>query len=398
MTVFFLDSVRFGGRTAIPGAARTREERETFMKWSWKLGKFAGIDVYLHTTFVLFLVWIAAMHWMRGHDLDAMLSGVAFMIALFGSVLLHEFGHALTARKYGIGTRDITLLPIGGISRIERMPDVPSQELAVALAGPAVNVVIALALLSLLSATNSWVPLDELALTHGSLVERVMLANMSLLFFNLLPAFPMDGGRVLRALLAMRMSYSRATRMAAGVGQVFAVIFGMIGLFVNPMLTLIAIFVWFGASQEAASTLMKISFAGIPVSKAMLTEFHSLRADDSLARAVELILQGSQHDFPVLDENRITGLLTRTDLIAALAKNGSGFRVADAMRRDFYSVESSEPLETVFLRVAQAQDYTIPVTQNGQLVGLLTSDNLAEFFMLHSAIEQSEQRKQPRAA
>jgi predicted transcriptional regulator len=186
--------------------------------------------------------------------------------------------------------------------------------------------------------------------------------------------------------------------MAAVVGQVFAVIFGMVGLFVSPLLTLIAVFVWFGASQEAAVTLMKVSFAGVPVSKAMLTDFQSLREDDSLARAVELILQGSQHDFPVLDKNRVTGLLTRTDLIAALATNGSGFRVVDAMRRDFYTVESSEPLETVFLRVAQAQDYTIPVIQSGQLVGLLTSDNLAEFFTLHSALEQSAQRKQPRAA
>jgi Zn-dependent protease len=346
----------------------------------------------------MFLLWIAAMHWMSGHDFDTMLSGVAFMIALFGSVLLHEFGHALTARKYGISTRDITLLPIGGISRMERMPDVPSQELAVALAGPAINVAIAVVLFGFLSLTNSWVPLDELALTRGSLVERVMLANISLLFFNLLPAFPMDGGRALRALLAMRMSYSRATRMAAGVGQVFAVIFGLVGLLLNPLLVLIAIFIWFGASQEASATLMKASFAGVPVSKAMLTDFQSLREEDSLARAVELTLHGSQHDFPVLNENRVTGLLTRKDLIAALATHGSGLLVADAMRRDFYAVEPSEPLETVFLRMAQAQDYTIPVIQYGKLVGLLTSDNLAEFFMLHTALEQSAQRKQSRAA
>jgi Zn-dependent protease/CBS domain-containing protein len=369
-----------------------------FVKWSWKLGRFAGIDVYLHTTFVLFLVWIAAMQWMSGHDFDSMLSGVAFMIALFGSVLLHEFGHALMARKYGIGTRDITLLPIGGVSRMERMPDVPSQELAVALAGPAVNVVITLALFGFLSVTDSRVPLDELALTHGSLVERLMLANISLLLFNLLPAFPMDGGRALRGLLAMRMSYSRATRTAAGVGQVFAVIFGLVGLLVRPLLVLIAIFVWFGASEEAAATLMKASFAGIPVRKAMLTDFQSLRGDDSLARAVELILQGSQHDFPVLDENRVTGLLTRTDLIAALATHGSGFRVADAMRRNFCAVEPSEPLETVFLRVPRTPDFTIPVIERGQLVGLLTSDNIAELFMLHSALEESAQRKQYQAA
>jgi CBS-domain-containing membrane protein len=242
------------------------------------------------------------------------------------------------------------------------------------------------------------VPLDKLALTHGSLLERVLLANISLLFFNLLPAFPMDGGRALRALLACWVNYGEATRIAAAVGQVFAVIFGFVGLFVNPILVLIAIFVWFGASQEAAATLMKLSFAGIPVRKVMLTDFQSLREDDALSRAVDLILAGSQHDFPVLDGNRVTGLLTRTDLIAALSKRGPECRVADAMRRDYRTIEPSDPLEGVFMRIAESQEYAIPVTEGGRLVGLLTSDNLAEYFMLYTALEQSRQHKQPQAA
>jgi Zn-dependent protease/CBS domain-containing protein len=364
------------------------------MKWSWKLGKFAGIDVYVHATFILLLVWIASLHWMSAHNVEAMLVGIAFMLALFGSVLLHEFGHALTAKAFGIGTRDITLLPIGGISRIEKMPAEPRQELAVALAGPAVNIVIAALLFVFLLARNAWVPLGELSLMRGSLIERVLLANISLLFFNLLPAFPMDGGRALRALLACWVNYGQATRIAAGVGQVFAVIFGFIGLLVNPLLLLIAVFVWFGASQEAAATLMKLSFAGIPVSKAMLTDFQSLREDDTLSRAVDLILRGSQHDFPVLDGNRVSGLLTRTDLIAALSSHGPEYSVGDAMRRDYRTVEASDPLEEVFLRTSGSREYAIPVTQAGRLVGLLTSDNLAEFFLLHSALEHSRQHKQ----
>jgi Zn-dependent protease len=368
------------------------------MKWSWKLGKFAGIDVYLHTTFILFLVWIASIHWMTGHSFEAMITGVVFILALFGSVLLHEFGHALTARRYGIGTRDITLLPIGGVSRLERMPAEPLRELAVALAGPAVNVGIAVALFIFLVMTGQWTPLDELALARGSLLERVMLANASLVFFNLLPAFPMDGGRALRAFLALWMSYGRATQVAAAVGQGFALIFGFVGLLVNPLLVLIAVFVWFGASQEAAATLMKLSFSGIPASKAMLTDFQALREDDTLARAVDLILKGSQHDFPVLEDNRVTGLLTRKDLIAALSRHGSGYRVGDAMRRDFFTVDSSEPLEAVFMRIAQPQDYMIPVTQSGLLVGLLTSDNLAEFFMLQTALQESARRGRRPAA
>jgi len=368
------------------------------MKWSWKLGKFAGIDVYLHTTFILLLVWIVSMHWMAGHSVEVMFSGLAFMLGLFGSVLLHEFGHALTAKAFGIGTRDITLLPIGGISRIEKMPDKPRQELAVALAGPAVNIVIAGLLFVFLFRTNGWVPLDELALTQGSLLERVLLANISLLFFNLLPAFPMDGGRALRALLACWVNYSQATRIAAGVGQVFAVIFGFVGLLVNPLLVLIAVFVWFGASQEAAATLMKLSFDGIPVRKVMLTDFQSLREDDTLSRAVDLILAGSQHDFPVLDGNGVTGLLMRTDLIAGLSKRGPGCHVADAMRRDYRTIDASDPLEGVFTRIAESQEYAIPVTEAGRLVGLLTSDNVAEFFMLQMALEQSRQHKQAQAA
>jgi Zn-dependent protease len=368
------------------------------MKWSWKLGKFAGINVYLHATFILLLAWITLMPWMAGHSIATMLSGLAFMLALFGSVLLHEFGHALTAKIYGIGTHDITLLPIGGMSRMERMPEEPKQELTVALAGPAVNIVIAATLLVVLTATDTWVPLDKLALTQGSFLERVLLANVSLLFFNLLPAFPMDGGRALRALLAFRMNYGQATRLAAAVGQVFAVIFGLIGLLVNPLLVLIAVFVWFAASQEAAATLMKLSFAGIPVKEAMLTDFQTLREEDKLARAVDLVLAGSQHDFPVVEENRVTGLLTRTHLITALSKNGPEYRVADAMQRDFRTVESTEQLESVLMRAAQLQEYAIPVTQSGRIVGLLTADNLAEFFMLRTAMEQAGLRKQPRAA
>ncbi len=368
------------------------------MKWSWKLGKFAGIDVYAHATFIFLLVWIALMHWMGGHSADTMLSGIVFMLALFGSVLLHEFGYALTAKAYGIATREITLLPFGGGSRMERMPEKPRQELAVALAGPGVNVLIAGVLFVYLLVTNAWVPFETLTLTHGSLTERTLLANISLLFFNLLPAFPMDGGRALRAFLAFWMSYGQATRVAAGVGQLFAVIFGFIGLLVSPLLVLIAIFVWFGASQEAAATLMKVSFAGIPVSKAMLTDFHALREDDSLSRAVDLILAGSQHDFPVLDGNRVTGLLTRTDLIGALSRHGPSCRVGEAMRRDYRTIDSSEPLDAVFMRIGQTQDYTVPVTQAGRLVGLLTSENVAEFFMLHTALEQSRHGKQPQAA
>ena len=171
------------------------------MKWTWRLGKIAGIDVHVHITFTLLIAWIALSHWVEAGTLASVLSGTAFIMAIFLCVVLHEYGHALTARRYGIGTKDITLLPIGGLARLERMPEKPSQEFWVALAGPAVNVGIAILLLGWLTATGTIRPLSELEMTHGPFLERLMLVNLGLVLFNLIPAFPLDGGRMLRAAL-----------------------------------------------------------------------------------------------------------------------------------------------------------------------------------------------------
>src|SRR5512135_1148628 len=170
------------------------------MPWSWRLGTVAGIPIYLHGTFLLLIAIVLFSDWVREQSLVAAGAGVLFVLAVFGTVVLHEFGHALTAKRYGIRTRDITLLPIGGVARLERMPDDPKQELWVALAGPAVNVAIAAVLFVWLFVTNGFEPLSNLSMVTGSFVERLMFVNVTLVLFNLLPAFPMDGGRVLRAL------------------------------------------------------------------------------------------------------------------------------------------------------------------------------------------------------
>lgn len=240
------------------------------MKWSWKIGTFAGIAVYAHATFVLLLGWIALTHWMQYQSFLATLQGVGFILALFGCVVLHEYGHALAARKFGIATKDITLLPIGGLARLERIPDKPDQELWVALAGPAVNVVIAALLAAYLSLTGHFQPVQQIGLTHGVFLERVMFANLFLVGFNMIPAFPMDGGRVLRALLAKRMEYARATRIAASVGQGLAFVFGFLGLFTNPFLVFIAFFVWIGAAQEAAIAETKSVLGSVSARDAMI--------------------------------------------------------------------------------------------------------------------------------
>jgi Zn-dependent protease/predicted transcriptional regulator len=357
------------------------------MKWSIRIGTLAGIGVYVHATFLILIAWVALAHWQTGHSVAAAAAGVGFILALFACVVLHEFGHALTARRFGIKTRDITLLPIGGLARLERMPDDPRQELWVALAGPAVNVVIAAGLFAVLRSTGTLAPVVTLTPTGGSFLERLMILNVFLAVFNMLPAFPMDGGRVLRALLATRMEYTRATHAAATIGQGMALFFGLVGLFTNPFLIFIALFVWIGAGQEAAMTQMKAALGGIPLERAMITEFRTLSVQDSLASAVDLLLSGAQQDFPVMDGRTVVGVLTRADLLRALARQDQRSLVAEVMRRDFHFADAGDMIEVALQRLQGGDCQTIPVLRRGDLVGLLTMDNVGEFLGVQAAVQ-----------
>ncbi len=357
------------------------------MKWSWKIGRFAGIDVQIHATFLLLVAFFGFSYWQQTRTLAGTLEGIAFLLALFLSVVLHEYGHALTARRFGIKTRDITLLPIGGVARLERMPDKPLQELWVALAGPAVNLVIAAVLFIYLLVSNTFVPLTGMSLTGGPFVERLLSVNLTLMLFNLIPAFPMDGGRVLRALLALRLEYVRATQIAATVGQGMAFVFGIIGLFSNPFLVFIALFVWIGAQQEASMVQVKSALGGIPVRQAMQTEFRLLHPQDTLQQAVDHILAGAQQDFPVLEEDRLVGILTRADLLAALSRHSEASQVNAVMRRDFETVHPGDMLEAASTRLQACGCPVFPVIQDDRLVGLLTMENIGEFLMIRSALD-----------
>jgi Zn-dependent protease/CBS domain-containing protein len=355
------------------------------MGWIWKLGSFRGIKVNVHASFLLFLVWLAVRAAGQGETTAGIAGSILFVVALFGCVVLHEFGHALTAQHYGIRTRSITLLPIGGVASLERMPEEPVQELWVALAGPAVNIVIAavLACWFLLAWPNDH--LGRIAMQGESLGARLMTVNLSLAIFNLLPAFPMDGGRILRAFLATRMEYTKATQIAAAVGQGGALMLGFLGLWANPMLVFIALFVWIGASQEASAVLMKSALAGIPVSDAMMIDFHSLAPEDSLQRASEEVIARAQRDFPVVEDGRLTGVLAESDLLHALEKGGGG-SVGEIMRRGIQPVDAREMLEAALPRLAEQQQCrTLPVVRDGRLVGLLTTDTVADFLLLHGA-------------
>jgi len=356
------------------------------MGWSLHLGRWLGIDVYLHFTFLLLLAFIGLSQGLIGRSLDAALGGVLFFTGLFVCVLLHEYGHALAARRYGIATRDITLLPIGGVARLERMPEKPSQEFFVALAGPVVNVVIAIGLFVGLKLSGWWQPLGTLSAISGNLFERLLVANVFLVIFNLLPAFPMDGGRVVRALLAMRMDYARATGIAAAIGKGMAVLFGFAGLFGNPMLLLIALFVWIGATQEAAAAQVKSSFAGATVREAMLTDFRVLSPQESLADATTILLAGSQTDFPVVSGGQVVGILDHGALFQALRERGNVALVGDVMRSEFVTLKADQSLEEALAEASAAGSLTMAVMQHGRFVGLLTPENVGEFYMIRRAL------------
>lgn len=356
------------------------------MKWNIKLGRFAGIDVFLHATFFLMILWIGISYWIQDKTLIAVVSGVGFILALFASVVLHEYGHALTARRYGIPTKNITLYPIGGVASLERIPEKPRQELWVALAGPAVNVVIAAVLYLVLVLTNTLEPITNLSLADGPFVERLMATNLALVGFNLIPAFPMDGGRVLRALLALRLDYISATQISASIGQGLAFVFGLVGLFTNPFLVLIAFFVYIGAQSEAQMVLMKSALEGVPVSRAMLTDFSTMSPEDTLGKVVDYVLAGDQKDFPVVADGQVVGVIKEQALLNGLRKEGEGKLVRTVMDGEFMTADSAEMLDTAFTRLKDCACPIMPVLHDGELVGLVTMDNIREFIRIQSML------------
>ena len=360
------------------------------MGWSLRLGRIGGVELRVHVTFFLLLLWIAVGYYVEGGP-DAAIVGVTFTVLVFGCVVLHEFGHAFAARRYGIRTPDITLLPIGGVARLTRMPDDPRHELVIAIAGPAVNVVIAIALV--LSGhtlgLNGLFSLDSERVTLG---DKLLDTNVFLVLFNLLPAFPMDGGRVLRALLALRMNYVRATELAASIGQGFAFLFGFIGLFANPILLLVALFVFVGAAQEAAVAQMRNITARLPVSAAMRRDFQLLRQDASVSEAVELLLASSQHEFPVVDElGRLRGILTRDGLISGLRRGYAG-SVAGLMHPDVPAVPWRASLDGAFELMTERGCPALAVVNDaGRVVGILTPENIGEMLLVHDTVGDSRQ-------
>lgn len=357
------------------------------MSWSFPIGTVKGTVIRIHLTFVLFLVWIGVSAYAQGGQ-RAAVEGVLFISLLFLCVLLHEFGHVFAARRYGVQTPDITLLPIGGVARLERIPEKPAEELVVALAGPAVNVVIAALLFLVLGGLPSMDDGMQVQNAGVGLLERLAWVNISLVVFNLIPAFPMDGGRVLRALLAYRLGYARGTRIAAGIGQAVAFALGLAGLFGgNPLLIFIALFVYMAASAEASAAGMRDAGRGMIAADAAETRFERLSPSSTVGDAVEGLLRTSQHDFPVVDGGgRLRGVVTRDDMIKALRERGPDAPVMEAMRRDVPLFHHRQPLDEALRAMQGGKHPAVGVVDaDGKLVGLITPENVGELMMVQAA-------------
>lgn len=338
----------------------------------------------MHLTLLVLLVWIASVYMMQGAGLEATALGLVLVVTIFVVIVVHELGHALVARRYGISTRDIMLLPIGGIASLERMPDNPRQELAVAIVGPLINLAIAAVIYLGIVAAGGTLRVTEATSLGGVLVAQLVWVNIALAAFNLLPAFPMDGGRVLRALLAMRMGPERATNVAATMGKFFAVVFAIFGLFYNPFLLLIALVVWMGASQERALAQLKHAITGVPVSAAMLRRVETVSPEQPLEDAAALLLSGGLNQLPVIDHGRPVGVITRSDVATALAHAGPDATVANAPQHGIITVSPSDALDAVLDQLRQNPDSVALVVDHGQPVGVLTAEHLAAYVALHS--------------
>lgn len=358
---------------------------------SWVIGRVAGIKVLVHWTFILLLAWIVFSEAGKGSSTAGIISTVAFVLTIFLCVLLHELGHSLTARKYGIETRKITLLPIGGVASLERIPEDPRQELWVALAGPAVNVVIALVLLPFVWKGGLFIdaPMASVATAQG-FINSLFRVNVALVVFNAIPAFPMDGGRILRALLALRMGRMRATQIAANLGQFLALGFVFFGLTSgNPMLILIGIFVYFGARSENVMVQHSELLKDFTVQNAMMTNFVTLSPADTVKNAADKLLSGSDQDLIVVDNDEAIGIMTRALIIDSLRENRLHVSVADVMERNFDTVAINDRLTEVYANAQKRKNAFYPVVDtrgSHKLRGVIDMNNIQEFVMIRAAM------------
>jgi Zn-dependent protease len=363
---------------------------KTFAKSALQIGRFAGIKISVHWTFLILLVWIVYANAKSEADTVAILWSIGFTLSIFGCVVLHEFGHALMAKHFHINTRDITLYPIGGVARLESMPKKPKEELLVALAGPVVNVLISGVLTPFVN-TDNWssamVKFTEV--TGHNFLFAFITVNIWLAVFNLIPAFPMDGGRVLRALLAFRLSRVQATRIAAGLGQLIALLFMLIGLYANPFLIFIGVFIFLGAQAESSQAQTEAMLEGKTLDQITMHHVPTLSTDTAISLVVNLILDSQKKNFVVEQEGKVAGALGQHEVIKCLRERGEDVPVGDVMDTDILFLSAEMPLEESLKQMQlRGKQVAVVVNQTGERVGMVDTDNLVEFIMIQNARQQ----------
>ena len=359
------------------------------MKGSLRIGSVAGAGVFLHWSFLVLFGWLFAAQVMHAGWTAAIQTGV-FIVAVFVCVTLHEIGHATMALRFGIRTRDITLLPIGGVARLNRIPEEPRRELMIALAGPVVNVVIAAALGAGMLAHGVSFRLDEVRLTESAFLNTMFWFNVIVVAFNMIPAFPMDGGRVFRAVLASRQNYQDATRHAALFGQIIAGLFIVAGLYVNFMLTIIGVFVFFSAAAEARAVAIRAIATHATAFDAMIARLHMLSGRDTLGDAVDLLLSGSQTDIPVVLDNDRTGILTRLQLLKGLRRHGPSIDLSNVVCNPACSVAGDLPLDQAMEKMADERGPVLVMNALGEVIGMLTPAHVQEWLMIENVLQERD--------
>jgi len=363
------------------------------LRGSAALFTFRGIRVYVHWTFLILLGYITYLGLSGGKTGVAILGELALVLIVFICVLMHEFGHALMAQRFGVQTKDITLLPIGGIANLERMPEEPRQEFWITVAGPLVNLVIAgvaFIVIAIMGVSMLFGDLFLGATTWTNVLLFIFGANMMLFLFNLLPAFPMDGGRILRSVLSMRMPRDKATRIAAAVGRFFAIGFVVFGLFNGqPFLALIGVFIFFAAGSEARMVDQQTALRGIQVKDVMRTRFWSMPGSATVQQAVDELLAGGDRDLVLLGPDQAyQGVLTRRDLVKALSDGKSSERLDALPFATPPSVLPEDAVNKAYQSLLAGQFPLLPVLQDSRLIGVLEPENLTEFLLVKGALSE----------
>ena len=355
------------------------------MKGGLRIGSLAGIDLKLHVTFPLILIF-GAIQWMSPHGIQGAAFGALLMLALFVCVALHELGHALAARRFGIPVREIVLLPIGGVAVLARNPRRPLHELLIAVAGPAVNVAIAIALVLVLGLDGSFpaspgelVRASTEGLSGTTFFHWLLVANVSLVAFNLIPAFPMDGGRMLRAGLAMFLGFQRAPRVATAVGQVLAMAMGLYGLASGQiLLALVAFFIFLGAGQERAAEEARALLSSLVLGDAYNKHALTLSPGDRVDRVIDYLLTSYQPDFAVVHGGRLLGVVMRERVLKAMMSAEDDGYVTSIMDREVPRFEPHLSLADVHERMEHQEVSVAAVFEGERFLGLVNLEDVRE--------------------